>query len=88
MTVRFDETSDPLTVLLGPQAQQTCDLEAGETSVGVSEFDALVRITTRASDFVVRALARGVPVEGALPVQPAARVRRLARRHTQGQLQA
>ena len=69
--MRYDQASDTLTVVLGPESAESYEYEAGDFTVAVTDYDTVVRITiANASRFVARALASDVEVEGAPEVQP------------------
>jgi len=71
MTIRYDQKTDTLTITLGPKPDDAYLFEAGDFTALVDAGDTLVELTiARASRFVTDALAAGVKVEGAPPVQP------------------
>jgi len=71
MPIHYDEKSDTLTIVLGPEHYETYELEAGDFAVLVDETEVLVSITiANATRFVAQALAAGVKVEGAPTVEP------------------
>ncbi len=70
MPIRYDQKTDTLMVILGPEDYGACELEAGDFSVVADEGDGLVSIAiANARQFVARALAAGVQVEGAPAVE-------------------
>ena len=70
MTIRYDQGTDTLTITMGPEPYERYEYQAGGFTAVVDEADALVEVRiANASRFVARALAAGVQVEGAPPVQ-------------------
>jgi len=71
MSIRYDERTDTLTIVLGPARYGGYELEAGDWTVEIDEGDGLVSITiANARLFVAQALAAGVQVQGAPAVEP------------------
>jgi hypothetical protein len=71
MTVKYDKNGDTLTILLGPEAYESYELEAGDFTVVVDEGDGLIRIIiANASRFVTQALAAGVKIESVPTPEP------------------
>ena len=70
MTIRYDQSADTLTIILGPEPYEPYEYEAGGYTAVVDAADALVKGSiANASRFVARALAAGVKVEGAPLIQ-------------------
>ena len=70
MTIRYDQGADTLAITLGTEPYEPYEYEAGGYTAVVDKADALVEVRiANASRFVARALAAGVQVEGAPPVQ-------------------
>jgi hypothetical protein len=71
MTIRYNQDTDTLTIILGPEPYEPYDYEAGDFTVAIDEGDGLVQITiANASRFIARALAAGVQVVEAPAAQP------------------
>jgi len=72
MTIKYDQTTDTLTIILGPKFDEGYPLETGDFTVVLDEADEVLEITiANASRFVAQALAAGVKVEGAPAIKPA-----------------
>jgi len=70
MPIRYDQETDTLVVILGPEVYGAYELEAGDFSVVADEGDGLVSITiANARRFVAWALVAGVQVEGVPAVE-------------------
>lgn len=71
MTTRYDQETDTLTIILGPEHYESYETEAGDFTIVLDEGDALIKIIiTNASRFIARALAAGVKVEDAPDIRP------------------
>ncbi len=65
MPVRYDEKTDTIHIILGPEIGNLLEYRAGPFSVFIDESDSLVRITIRnAQRFIARVLAAGFKAEG------------------------
>jgi hypothetical protein len=72
MTVRYDQDTDTLTIILGPDPyNHSAPFETGDFTVYLNEGDMITEITVaNAGRFVTRALAAGVKVEGGPAIKP------------------
>jgi len=72
MTIRYDQEIDTLTITLGPDRHDACQLKAGDFAALVGSSDELVSISiANASRFVARSTAAGVKVEAKSAGPPA-----------------
>jgi len=65
MPIKYDEDTDTIHIILGPEVGKIIEYKAGPFSAFIDNSDSLVRITIRdARRFITRSLAAGLKVEG------------------------
>lgn len=71
MPLHYDEKNDILNIILNPSIGNTVSYEAGNIAAFIDDNDALTVLEiSNASDFIKRALAAGIKIEGTAVVPP------------------